>query len=327
MDRREFLAGSAAASLLFPETADALMGSRRIAALSAGAPLWTPLLLGASLTAWWSALQSSSITLATSNVSAWSSIVGGITATQATGANQPTYSATGFDGSRPSINFDAAPKYLVNTTIAAMAQPITIAAVFRYATQSQFSIILGLDSTGLGNRIVLFSFRPETYFAPTMYAGANVVTSAAYSNGQKYVQVASFNGSASTSSLNGSLSGTFNPGAYGGIGGALISGATAATAFIGGIGEVCYITAALGTVSHQKLEGYQAWKWGLQSSLPADHPYKSTPPRASLAECEQWADEQGWRVIDLAANRERARRIYAPPRRLIVPDHGWMIAA
>jgi hypothetical protein len=28
----------------------------------------------------------------------------------------------------------------------------------------------------------------------------------------------------------------------------------------------------------QKLEGYLAWKWGYEANLPADHPYKSSPP-------------------------------------------------
>ena len=28
----------------------------------------------------------------------------------------------------------------------------------------------------------------------------------------------------------------------------------------------------------QKAEGYIAHKWGLESNLPADHPYKSEPP-------------------------------------------------
>ena len=29
----------------------------------------------------------------------------------------------------------------------------------------------------------------------------------------------------------------------------------------------------------QRLEGYMAWRWGIQSTLPADHPYKSAAPR------------------------------------------------
>lgn len=42
--------------------------------------------------------------------------------------------------------------------------------------------------------------------------------------------------------------------------------------------EIVYASSALGTSDRQKLEGYLAWRWGLQGSLPGGHPYKSTPP-------------------------------------------------
>jgi hypothetical protein len=48
-------------------------------------------------------------------------------------------------------------------------------------------------------------------------------------------------------------------------------------------GNICEIIGlsnnTLGTVDRQKIEGYLAWKWGLQGSLPADHPYKAAKPQ------------------------------------------------
>jgi hypothetical protein len=32
------------------------------------------------------------------------------------------------------------------------------------------------------------------------------------------------------------------------------------------------------TTTRQKIEGYLAWKWGLQANLPVDHPYKNAAP-------------------------------------------------
>ena len=32
------------------------------------------------------------------------------------------------------------------------------------------------------------------------------------------------------------------------------------------------------TLQRQQIEGYLAWKWGLQGNLPAGHPYKNAPP-------------------------------------------------
>ena len=45
----------------------------------------------------------------------------------------------------------------------------------------------------------------------------------------------------------------------------------------GVIGEVIMVQTT-DTTTRQKIEGYLAWKWGLTSSLPADHPYKNAAP-------------------------------------------------
>ena len=42
--------------------------------------------------------------------------------------------------------------------------------------------------------------------------------------------------------------------------------------------EIIFYNSALTTSQRQQIEGYLAWKWGLQGSLPATHPYKSFPP-------------------------------------------------
>ena len=46
------------------------------------------------------------------------------------------------------------------------------------------------------------------------------------------------------------------------------------------IGEVIVFHSALTTTQRQQVEGYLAWKWGLQANLPSNHPYKSSliPP-------------------------------------------------
>ena len=44
------------------------------------------------------------------------------------------------------------------------------------------------------------------------------------------------------------------------------------------IGEVIAFNSKLSTADRQKTEGYLAWKWGTEGSLPAAHPYKSAAP-------------------------------------------------
>ena len=46
----------------------------------------------------------------------------------------------------------------------------------------------------------------------------------------------------------------------------------------GSIHEVVIFSSVLTTNQRQQIEGYLAWKWGLQASLPANHPNKLYPP-------------------------------------------------
>ncbi len=42
--------------------------------------------------------------------------------------------------------------------------------------------------------------------------------------------------------------------------------------------EVIFYNTALTMSQVQQVEGYLAWKWGLQNNLPSNHPYKNAPP-------------------------------------------------
>ncbi len=46
----------------------------------------------------------------------------------------------------------------------------------------------------------------------------------------------------------------------------------------GQIGEIIAYNTALSDFDRQEVEGYLAWKWGLQDFMPASHPYKLFPP-------------------------------------------------
>ena len=46
----------------------------------------------------------------------------------------------------------------------------------------------------------------------------------------------------------------------------------------GFVGEVILYRSALTSIQQQQVEGYLAWKWGLQANLPANHPYKNSSP-------------------------------------------------
>ena len=56
-------------------------------------------------------------------------------------------------------------------------------------------------------------------------------------------------------------------------------GVTSVTTWNGEIAEIVMIS-NLSTSDRAKMEGYLAWKWGLEANLDAGHPYKSAPPTA-----------------------------------------------
>jgi hypothetical protein len=45
-----------------------------------------------------------------------------------------------------------------------------------------------------------------------------------------------------------------------------------------GFAEYQYYTTMLTDAENQTVEGYLAWKWGMQTSLPANHPYRNSSP-------------------------------------------------
>jgi hypothetical protein len=62
------------------------------------------------------------------------------------------------------------------------------------------------------------------------------------------------------------------------VGGAYNGGSPNTSQYLGGsIFEVIGYTVSLSASQRQLVEGYLAWKWGFQASLPANHPYKRSP--------------------------------------------------
>ena len=71
---------------------------------------------------------------------------------------------------------------------------------------------------------------------------------------------------------------TYTSSPWTGIGGSSATG----NRFVGTMYELIFYNSVLSTTDRQKIEGYLAWKWGLQANLPLAHPYYSAaPPGAS----------------------------------------------
>ena len=242
--------------------------------------LWRPDELGADLALWLDADDASTITLNGSTVSQWDDKSGNDHhATQATASNQPTYTPSGLNG-KPVLTFDGTDDF--------MSVP-----------DFDNAVSLALISSG------------GSILSPLIAGAAPALFSPAWNVNRSAIQ---YRGRTDTSIRQLNLGGSGNDFAIGfisldaassevrlsGNGGAqttfshTINSAdttinTLGRDFQGGtqfadgrIAEIVVASSLLSTDDRQKLEGYLAHKWGLTANLPADHPYKTTPPTASV---------------------------------------------
>jgi hypothetical protein len=264
-----------------------------------GPQLWRPSNLGSALALWLDAEDAASITLNGSTVSQWNDKSGNARhVSQATAANQPTRTLNGLNG-KPVLTFDGA-DWLFNANPGAIARNVaggTVAAVMNY---TDFTIqripIAAMNGAGAGVRLstVLQAAGTLNIAARRLDAeGALVVSSPpTYTSGTNVIQVgvARYSDGALDQFVNGVAGGT---GTFPSSGNS--SDTDSATLIIGGtstddgvtlnlnqmlgfVGEVVYTNTALSTTDRERLEGYFAWKWGLEASLPTGHPFRNTPP-------------------------------------------------
>ena len=185
-----------------------------------------------------------------------------------------TYNSTLFNTSYPSFynaTGGTASRLGSNTSIA-MNQPITAFYVGRMLGNTLNYIH---DSPTSANRFVMFSSNAQ------MFAGSQIAaTSPVFV--QNFICAANFNTTNSAGFINGSTSyATGNIGTnniVAGTGLLLGNRFSLAESWDGHICEVLMYNRLFSTEDRQTVEGYLAWKWGLQGSLPTTHPYRNQNP-------------------------------------------------
>lgn len=242
-----------------------------------------------NLTAWFKA--DAGITKNASDlVSAWKDqSSNGYSAVQATGARQPTWTSN-VQNSLPAVYFSSQWLNVASgvTAFASTFPQHTIYTAFRpnltqtsdtyhghfcasNAGATNQNSAIGVLSTSTDKRHWFggygqdFNWGPTTpqytqtwYFNGKVWNGTNVI---GYSNGTQIISKAT-----TYTSGNGQidLGRQFN--------------STSLGLYIGYVGEVVLYAKALSATERQQIEGYLAWRWGLQANLPSGHPYASAPP-------------------------------------------------
>lgn len=242
-----------------------------------GAP-WTPAAIVASTALWLDAADAATITQSSGAVSAWRNK--GIDASswdQATGPARPTYSATGFDGTRPAITSDGNSDFLQGV-LAAVAQPLSIFMVLSNYLGGVSDANLYRGATDPAGPV---GYRAGGAAVWSMFAGAVLSGAGPYTAGAA-IREDFYNGASSALRRDGGAAElTGNAGAVGIPAGAfnIMNGVTASGRFSGlRLGEMLIVRSP-STDTRDRITGYLAWKWGLQGNLPAGHPFRNAPPR------------------------------------------------
>lgn len=218
----------------------------------------------AGCTLWLDAADTSTITSSSGSVSQWNDKSGnGNNAVQATSTAQPQLSTQ--NGLTALHNPDNNRK--MSSTAALFGGDLTIFFVGLYPGGSPYSgMIYGASAVpdlaweGSGNK-AYWSVNAGTDHVFTLGSNSLAIQEVVWNNASAYALYQTGNAAGSGSETHS-------------------VGSSIATIFAdpGYCCEIIVYNSALSTANRQLIEGYLAWKWGLQAGLPAGHPYAATPP-------------------------------------------------
>lgn len=266
---------------------------------------WVPSDMGGSLGAWFDAFDSSTLTLAGSNVSQWRDKSGNARhASQGTGSLQPVYNATGMGG-YPAVeaNYDLLP--LAGATWG--PSQMNIGGVFQRGSQTNTSdSTLRVFASGTVGGTGDDDFRaiwvprssPAAGLSTNMFNAsdsqatpANIAISdptsintpfigyARLPNNANYANTRVFlNSSVGSTPIGPAAGGSSNTNNWALFGQTDGSSSAQARRIEGKASEFVFTTGSLGTTDEDKLQGYLAWRWRQVALLPPADPYKLVPP-------------------------------------------------
>jgi len=211
-------------------------------------------------------------------VSTW---VDKATAKNATATGTSTYLTGG------GINFTGS-SYFLNQTFSQNLSQRSIFIVFQETTNSQYAGVFPIiptpssgndqsETNGLSSETTnnTLSFVGISYFS-SVGSGNPLPKAIYYDSMNGTIGSGYFNGTNATNVTAGYTAGTCS--GYG-LGGRWQGGSMSGSYRLNGvIYEILFFNTSLNTLNRQTIEGYLAWKWGIQSSLPSNHPYKNVSP-------------------------------------------------
>lgn len=263
-----------------------------------GPALWDPEELGAALALWLDASDAATVTLSGSNVSQWEDKSGNARDfSQGVAGTQPAYALASINGLN-TISFDGTNDALARSVESwAYSYPVNVFAVFKAtAFNASYNGLFGFytasDASAAGFGAFIKSngksaiYATDTSNGQPNYDGTGALT---YLINTGYIFGATIGDDDFTSfgdgSPDGSATGTWTLRNNVGTGEVNVGSDPRFSRFTEWeIAEIVISTGgAISVPNRQRMEGYLAWKWGLEGSLPAGHPYENAPPLVSGA--------------------------------------------
>ncbi len=270
---------------------------RQGANISNSIQMWLYPQLGSTLKCWYDASLTSSFTYQSgTNISSWANRVSGaVPATQNTANKYPQFTTNGLQNGYNAV--------VANGTF----QQFSMASGFALGDQTAFAVMKTSDtrtatnaswwgSPGIwGNEVSGFpaDFGWVLQAGQPTYGASNSKHFSATAVANGLPMMLSYTRSTTTGLVSHYLNGSFLDSGSTVTGNRTIGNGTTsmfnsnslntqasgATTYLGAaISEFIIIDTILTDINRQQLEGCAAWRWGLQSRLPADHPYKNGAP-------------------------------------------------
>jgi hypothetical protein len=226
---------------------------------------------------WLDAYDSSSVTVSGTNIISVQDKSGkGVVLSNATGYSYPNNT---FNGSYPSflpsnVSIVNGTQTLGVNTSFAVATPFTVVFVAKRVLSSDTAAAFIIDSGGSSGANRPYIWDPTGAF--TWNVATSTTTSAISLTSSVVVTELGTSPTFFENGTNALVSPSSTNFTTGGI--TIGNRYTLNNGFPGHICEIIIYSNSLTTTQRQQVEGYLAWKWGLQASLPANHPYKNSSP-------------------------------------------------
>lgn len=228
---------------------------------------------------WLDAADASTIVLTGANVSSWNDKSGN--GNNFTNSGTVTYASNAL-----TFNSSAMTRASFTGLATGNTTPLTVFIILNCTSVSGTRGVFNYGEVGSSNRgIVLFIDTDSKIYGTTYFGNFLISTSISTNTRNMVCDNVVYNGTAGNFTRNGFLNGSafsttsstvttlnLQSSAVG------IGTTGVGQTFVGSINEVLYYNSTITTLQRQNIEGYLAWKWGLQGSLPSNHPFNKFPP-------------------------------------------------